>query len=55
MCNFPQGQENQGIARRHIKKYAAQATPQNDAEVVEKGHFCHENNSHGTVIVTRGY
>jgi hypothetical protein len=40
MNNFPQGQGNQGIARRRTQLYAAQAIPKNDTEIAEKGHFC---------------
>jgi hypothetical protein len=47
MRNFSQGQENQGIARRRTFWYVAQAIPQIDAEIAEKGHLWME-----TILLT---
>jgi hypothetical protein len=39
MSNFLQDQGNQGVGPEAYIWYAAQLTPQIDAEIVKKGHF----------------
>ena len=53
MSNFPQGQGNQGIARRRTFMYAAQEIPQIDAEIAEKGHLWMETSYLLTATVTK--